>query len=73
MTFEEMLLRCEEQVDSSRDPMEIKLVTWDVIVTPVTQDIESHVDCDNEFQRTSRDRKEYEEQRRECHRTDMST
>ena len=72
MTFEEMLSRCEEQVDSSHDPMKIKFATWDVTVTPVTQDIEPNVNHDKEFQRTSRDRKEHEEQRRRCHRTDMS-
>ena len=37
MTFEEMLLRCEEQVDSSCDPMKIKFATWDVTMTHVTQ------------------------------------
>ena len=31
------------------------------------------MDCDKEFQRTSRDRKEHEEQRRRHHGTDMST
>ena len=72
MTFEEMLLRCEEQVDSSCDPKKIKFGTWDVTVTPVTQDIEPNMNCDEEFQRTIRDRKEHEEQRRRCHRTDMS-
>ena len=44
MTFEEMLLRCEEQVDSSHDSKKRKLVTWDIIVTPVTQDIEPDMD-----------------------------
>ena len=73
MTFEEMLLRCEEQVDSSHDPMKIQLATWDVTVTPATQDIEPNMDHDKEFQRTSGDRKEHEEQRRRCHGTVMST
>ena len=73
MTFEEMLLRCEEQVDSSCDSKKIKLVTWDITVKPVTQDIKPKMDHDKEFQRISRDRKEHEEQRRRCHRTDMST
>ena len=73
MTFEGMLLRCEEQVDSSHDPKKIKLVTWDITVTTVTQDIEPNVDCDEDFQRISRDRREHEEQRRRCHGTDMST
>ena len=73
MTFEEMLLRGEEQVDSSCDPKKIKFATWDVTVTPATQDIESNVNHDEEFQRTSRDRKEHEEQRKRCHGTDMST
>ena len=73
MTYEEMLLRCEEQVDSSCDSKKLKLATWDITVTPVTQDIESNVDRDKEFQRISRDRREHEEQRRRCHRTDTST
>ena len=72
MTLEGMLLRCEEQIDSSHDPMEIKFATWDVTMTPVTQHIEPKADCDEEFQRTSRDRKEDEEQRRRGHGTDMS-
>ena len=72
MTFEEMLLRCEEQVDSSCDSDKIKLTTWDKTVTPVTQDIEPDVDCDEDSQRISRDRREQEEQRRRCHRMDMS-
>ena len=72
MTFEEMLLRCEEQIDSSHDPMKIKFSTWDVTMTPVTQHIEPNMDHDEEFQRTSRDRKEDEEQRRRCHGTDTS-
>ena len=38
----------------------------------VTQDIESNVDHDKEFQRTSSDRKEHKEQRRGCHGTDTS-
>ena len=42
-------------------------------MTPATQHIEPNVDHDEEFQRTSRDRKEHEEQRRRFHRTDMST
>ena len=67
ITFEEMLLRCEEQVDSSCDPKKIKSATWDVTVTPVTQDIEPNENHDKEFQRTSRDKKEHEEQRRRCH------
>ena len=36
LTFEEMLLRCEEQIHSSHDPMKIKFATWDVTVTSVT-------------------------------------
>ena len=72
MIFEETLLRCEEQVDSSHDSKKIKLVTWDITVTPVTQDIDPNVDHDKELQRISRDRKDHEEQRRRCHRTDMS-
>ena len=66
MTFEEMLLRCEEQVDSSCDSKNIKLMMWDITVTPVTQDIEPDMDCDKDSQRISRDRKEQEEQRRRC-------
>ena len=58
MTFEEMILRCEEQVDSSHDSKKIKLMTWDTTVTPVTQDIEPDVDCDEDSQRLSRDRRE---------------
>ena len=73
MTFEETLLRCEEKIDSSHDPMKIKFATWDVTVTPATQHIEPNMDHDDEFQRTSRDRKEHEEQRRRHHGTDMST
>ena len=49
-TFEEMLLRCEEQVDSSCDPKKIKFVTRDVTVTPVTQDIEPNMNHYEEFQ-----------------------
>ena len=63
MAFEEMLIRCEEQVDSSCDSDKIKLMTWDITVTPVTQDIE----------RISRDRREQEERRRRCQGMDMST
>ena len=47
-------------------------VTWDVTVTPATQYIEPNMDCDKEFQRTNRDRKEHEEQRRRHHGTDTS-
>ena len=39
-----MLLRCEEQVDSSCDSEKIELTTWDITVTPVTQDIEPDMD-----------------------------
>ena len=73
MTFEEMLLRCEEQVDSSHDSKKIKLMTWDITVTPATQDIEPDMDHDKDSQRISRDRREQEEQRRRCHGMDMST
>ena len=73
MTFEEMLLRCEEQVDSSCGSKKIKLMTWDITVTPATQDIEPDVDRDEDRQRISRDRREQEEQRRRCHGMDMST
>ena len=73
MTFEEMLLRCEEQVDSSCDSKKIKLMTWDITVTPATQDIEPDVDHDEDSQRISRDRREQEEQRRRCHGMDTST
>ena len=72
MTFEEMLLRCEEQVDSSCDSNKIKLATWDITVTPATQDIQPNMDCDKDSQRISRDRREHEEQRRRCHGMDMS-
>ena len=64
MTFEEMLIRCEEQVDSSHDADKIKLMTWDITVTPVTQDIEQDMDHHEDSQRISRDRREQEEQRR---------
>ena len=40
MTFEEMLIRCEEQVNSSCDSDKIKLSPWDITVTPATQDTE---------------------------------
>ena len=73
MTFEEMLLRCEEQLDSSHDSKKIKLMTWDITVTPVTQDIEPDMDCDEDSQRISRDRREQEEQRRRCQGMDTST
>ena len=43
-----------------------------VLVKNVSQHIEPNVDCDKEFQRTSRDRKEHEEQRRRRHGTDTS-
>ena len=59
-----MRLRCEEQVDSSRDSDKIKLTTWDITVTPVTQDIEQDMNHDKDAQRISRDRREQEEQRR---------
>ena len=72
MTFEEMLLRCEEQVDSSCDSEKIKLMTWDITVTPATQDIESDMDHDKDSQRISRNRREQEEQRKRCHGVDMS-
>ena len=72
MTFEEMLLRCEEQVDSSHDSKKIKLMTWDITVTPVTQDIEPDVDRDEDSQRICRDRREQEEQIRRCLGMDMS-
>ena len=73
MTFEEILLRCEEQVDSLCDSKKIKLMTWDITVTPVTQDIEPDVDHDKDSQRISRDRREQEEQRRRCQEMDTST
>ena len=73
MTFEEMLLRYEEQVDSSHDSKKIKLVTWDMTVTPATQHIEPNMDHDKDSQRISRDRREHEEQRTRCHGMDMST
>ena len=73
MTFEEMLLRWEEQVDSSHDSNKIKLTAWDITVTPVTQDIEPNVDRGIDSQRISRERREYEEQRRRCHGMDTST
>ena len=73
MTFEEMLLGCEEQVDSSHDSKKIKLMTWDITVTPATQDIETNVDHDEDSQRISRDRREQEEQRRRCQGMDTST
>ena len=71
--FEEMLSRCEEQTDSAHDPMKTKFETWDVTMTHMTQHIEPNVDRDKEFQRTSRDSKEDEEQGRRCHGTNMST
>ena len=46
MTFEEMLIRCEKQVDSSHASDKIKLMTWAITVTPATQDIEQDMDCD---------------------------
>ena len=64
MTFEEMLIRCEEQVDSSRDSDKIKLMTWDITVTPLTQDIEQDINRDQDSKRISRDRREQEEQSR---------
>ena len=67
-----MLSRCEEQTDSAHDPMKIKFETWDVTMRHVTQHIEPNMDCDKKFQRTSRDRKEDEEQGRRHHGTDMS-
>ena len=73
MTFEEMLLRCEEQVDSSHDSKKRKLMTWDITVTPATQDIEPDMDHDEDSQRISRNRREQEEQRRKCHRMDTPT
>ena len=62
--FEEMLIRCEEQVDSSCDTDKIQLTTWDVAVTPATQDIEQDMDHHEDSQRISRDRREQEEQRK---------
>ena len=47
-------------------------MTWDIAVTPVTQDIESDVDHDKDSKRISRDRREQEEQRRRCHGMDTS-
>ena len=67
-----MLSRCEEQTDFAHDPMKIKFETWDVTIRHVTQHIEPNMDHDEEFQRTSRDSKEDEEQGR-CHGTNMST
>ena len=72
MAFEEMLIRCEEQVDSSCDSDKIKLMTWDITVTPVTQDIEQAMYHDEDSQRISRDRREQEERRRRCQGMDMS-
>ena len=59
LTFEEMLLRCEEQVYSSCDSKKIKLATWDITATPVTQDLGPNMDCDKDSQRISRDRREH--------------
>ena len=39
-------------------------MTWDITVTPATQDIEPNVDHGKDSQRISR---EHEEQRRRCH------
>ena len=39
-------------------------MTWDISVTPVTQDIEQDMDHDEDSQRISRDRREQEEQLR---------
>ena len=50
----------------------MKMATWDMTVTPVTQDIEPNVDHDKDSQRISRDRREHEEQRRRCCRMDTS-
>ena len=72
MTFEKMLSRCEEQTDSAHDPMKIKFETWDVTMRCASQHIEPNMDCDKEFQRTSRDSKEDEEQGRRHHGTNMS-
>ena len=72
MTFEEMLSRCEEQTESTHDPMKIKFETWDVTMRCATHHMELNVDCDEELQRTSRDGKEDEEQGRRCHGTSMS-
>ena len=72
LTFEEMLSRCEEQTDSAHDPIKIKFETWDVTMRCVTQHMEPNMDHDKEFQRTSRDDKEDEEQGRTCHRANMS-
>ena len=72
ITVEEMLSRCEEQTDSAHDSMKIKFETWDVTMRHVTQHIEPNMDHDKEFQRTSRDSKEDEEQGRRCCGTDMS-
>ena len=68
-----MLLRCEEQVYSSHDSKKIKFMTWDITVTPATQDIEPNVDHGKDSQRISRDRREHEEQRRRCHGMDALT
>ena len=54
MTFEEMLIRCEEQVDSSCDADKIQLTTWDVTVTPATQDIEQDMDHQKRTRRTKK-------------------
>ena len=67
-----MSIRWEEQVDSSCDSNKIKLMTWDITVTPATQDIEQNMDHDEYSQRTGRDRREQEEQRRRCQGMDMS-
>ena len=72
MTFEEMLIRCEEQVNSSHDADKTKLTTWDITVTPATQDIEQDMDCHKDSQRISKDRREQEEQRRRYQGMDMS-
>ena len=47
-------------------------MTWDITVTPATQDIEQDMNHDQDSQRISRDRREQEEQGRQCQGMDMS-
>ena len=46
MTSLEMSIGCEEQVDSSCDSDKMKLMMWDITVTPATQDIEQDINHD---------------------------
>ena len=52
MTFEEMLSRCEEQIQSAHDSTKIKFETWDVTMRCAAEHMEPNMDHDDEMPRT---------------------